>query len=134
MVLLVVYYHVPTSNHNCACISKSFLLLYIIMFLHQTTTLGVLCTCSVCCILSCSYIKPQHFINPIYIKACCILSCSYIKPQLSNEQAHQLVVVYYHVPTSNHNLQVSLPLSVPLYIIMFLHQTTTYSIEVIENQ
>ena len=34
----VVYYHVPTSNHNyLSCIAK-IALLYIIMFLHQTTT------------------------------------------------------------------------------------------------
>lgn len=43
-------------------------------------------------------------------------------------------VVYYHVPTSNHNATVILATTAPLYVIMFLHQTTTYSIEVVDNQ
>ncbi len=34
----VVYHLVPTSNHNCGQSSKIFTLLFIILFLHQTTT------------------------------------------------------------------------------------------------
>ena len=43
-------------------------------------------------------------------------------------------VVCYHVPTSNHNSGLAGCYSPSLYVIMFLHQTTTYSIEVVDNQ
>ena len=36
---LVVYHPIPTSNHNAAMHGCIFILLYIILFLHQTTTL-----------------------------------------------------------------------------------------------
>ena len=167
---IVVYYHVPTSNHNCfylGIISKLLYIimflhqtttlirmlttllqlyiimflhqtttcclfvlpdctLYIIMFLHQTTTLTLLTlnhavlyiimflhqtTTSLCyvhlslsCILSCSYIKPQLQGCIRCWSGCCILSCSYIKPQLFLILSITILVVYYHVPTSNHNL------------------------------
>ena len=80
-------------------------------------------------------------------KVSCILSCSYIKPQPAKNKCYNCVVVYYHVPTSNHNglsiigkaagvVYYHVPTSnhnqdgrkcaaVALYIIMFLHQTTT---------
>ena len=34
----VVYLYIPTSNHNNAEMSKNLFLLYIFIFLHQTTT------------------------------------------------------------------------------------------------
>ena len=34
-----VYYHVPTSNHNNEVTNTNLTGLYVIMFLHQTTTL-----------------------------------------------------------------------------------------------
>ena len=51
------------------------------MFLHQTTTKNLL----------------------LILLFSCILSCSYIKPQQSSGYSHFRNVVYYHVPTSNHN-------------------------------
>ena len=117
------------------------------MFLHQTTTplsasqLGGRCilSCSyikpqLCltfilysesCILSCSYIKPQPNPRKLIIIHGCILSCSYIKPQHSVYVLPCATVVYYHVPTSNHNYRLLWRFSDSLYIIMFLHQTTT---------
>ena len=86
--------------------------LYIIMFLHQTTTTRI-----------------QNIRSN-----CCILSCSYIKPQLLGAKMGIVLVVYYHVPTSNHNILAYVNMLIVLYIIMFLHQTTTYSIEVVDNQ
>ena len=74
------------------------------MFLHQTTTVMLLLLMLLRCILSCSYIKPQ----PDYVDTngspSCILSCSYIKPQLLVCYVLVAYVVYYHVPTSNHNI------------------------------
>ena len=63
-----------------------------------------------------------------------MLSCSYIKPQPLCKVAYFQTVVCYHVPTSNHNLVGVLAVFFLLYVIMFLHQTTTYSIEVVDNQ
>ena len=50
---------------------------------------------------------------------------SYIKPQLSAEPSALLVVVYRTIPTSNHNLWLAIHFTLMLYIILFLHQTTT---------
>ena len=95
------------------------------MFLHQTTTLDLKYAALHSCILSCSYIKPQQILLYIDTAKRCILSCSYIKPQLRSIRRYIFSVVYYHVPTSNHNTCCNVHGSCLLYIIMFLHQTTT---------
>ena len=99
----VVYRTIPTSNHNCACAALRMSGLYIVLFLHQTTT--------VCYLLS--------------LKTSCISYYSYIKPQLRAYEEVYRDVVYRTIPTSNHN---AAPLSkqrARLYIVLFLHQTTT---------
>ena len=144
--------------------------LYIILFLHQTTTVPAPTPCAARCISSFSYIKPQLecFAGCWWLR--CISSFSYIKPQQlfvnhffgrvvyhpfptsnhNNEEASSLVVdvvyhpfptsnhnlgllrdgceavVYHPFPTSNHNTCVGLLVHLMLYIILFLHQTTTY--------
>ena len=144
-------------------------MLYIILFLHQTTTSIVGRFPSKGCISSYSYIKPQlptfaalkllrcissySYIKPQQlrsferVRSCCISSYSYIKPQhchlhnaidivvyhpipTSNhniENANVVLknVVYHPIPTSNHNSVKMLPSATALYIILFLHQTTT---------
>ena len=77
----------------------------------------------------------------------CISYYSYIKPQLHgsmgerygvvyrtiptsnhNVIAHynyELRVVYRTIPTSNHNIITDVSGQIPLYIVLFLHQTTT---------
>ena len=101
--LSVVYHLVPTSNHNREFDTSMYSELFIILFLHQTTTLNrFLCTnpllfiilflhqtttspllligfCS--CLSSCSYIKPQRQAIQAASNARCLSSCSYIKPQ-----------------------------------------------------
>ena len=77
--------------------------LYIIMFLHQTTTVEHIATLWKSCILSCSYIKPQLLCRELYF----VLVVYYHVPT-SNHNSTELdllqpAVVYYHVPTSNHN-------------------------------
>ena len=121
----VVYHLVPTSNHNFYICSKAPYMLFIILFLHQTTTVVSVPVLSRGCLSSCSYIKPQHeavhlllvyrcLSSCSYIKpqrrtrgsACsrrCLSSCSYIKPQLLKSVSLPLPVVYHLVPTSNHN-------------------------------
>ena len=99
--------------------------LYIIMFLHQTTTVSRAAISLMCCILSCSYIKPQL----VYAAHSYHIVVYYHVPT-SNHNLRRFFnkprwVVYYHVPTSNHNCFYLGIISKLLYIIMFLHQTTT---------
>ena len=81
-------------------------LLYIFIFLHQTTTNGVVRLMMISCISLYSYIKPQR---------CCCASWWWF-------------VVYLYIPTSNHNYKAWFDTYAPLYIFIFLHQTTTESI------
>ena len=121
--------------------------MYIVRFLHQTTTTVESYSKYVCCISSVSYIKPQlidigkfcllscissvSYIKPQLCKGkqltttCCISSVSYIKPQLSWCDVRDMWVVYRPFPTSNHNCFSSCLLALTLYIVRFLHQTTT---------
>ena len=129
------------------CIANIFEL-YIILFLHQTTTIDLLYRNTSSCISSFSYIKPQplvsgpfrpmscissfSYIKPqpdIYRCLCkpsCISSFSYIKPQHPSRRWSRPKVVYHPFPTSNHNRGLYQVYSTALYIILFLHQTTTY--------
>ena len=101
---MVVSYSISTSNHNIFRMNIIVKLLYLIPFLHQTTTKSQLLSLQLCCILFHFYIKPQqgqiqrgqewscilfHFyikpqhIPDSYVKALrCILFHFYIKPQL----------------------------------------------------
>ena len=56
-------------------------LLYIVRFLHQTTTSTLRTFEVVSCISSVSYIKPQLYTVFTFTRVCCISSVSYIKPQ-----------------------------------------------------
>ena len=101
------------------------------------------------CILFHFYIKPQPAVCLLTARTCCILFHFYIKPQLipdsyvdnlvvsysistSNHNASQLLnqkpqVVSYSISTSNHNFLVVVFFGNKLYLIPFLHQTTTDS-------
>ena len=60
-LLAVVYRPFPTSNHNGDGNVTEYTSLYIVRFLHQTTTNRLLLVGSARCISSVSYIKPQLF-------------------------------------------------------------------------
>ena len=78
-------------------------MLYIVLFLHQTTTTSPDQRPNAGCISYYSYIKPQHRRHTVYFS----------------------VVVYRTIPTSNHNRSLQTPSELSLYIVLFLHQTTT---------
>ena len=59
----VVYHLVPTSNHNRSIFQCSTAVLFIILFLHQTTTVFNNEKGIECCLSSCSYIKPQRWLG-----------------------------------------------------------------------
>ena len=77
----VVYRPFPTSNHNFVCEWHYNIVLYIVRFLHQTTTFISSNQLYNCCISSVSYIKPQLHQAYDGPSLCCISSVSYIKPQ-----------------------------------------------------
>ena len=56
----------------------------------------------------------------------CISYYSYIKPQPVTLATSKACVVYHTIPTSNHTIITDVFGQTPLYIILFLHQTTTY--------
>ena len=99
------------------------------------------------CSLFCFYIKPQLYCLADCNARGCSLFCFYIKPQQRLERTSRSIVVPYSVSTSNHNnpntisgAQPVVPYSVStsnhninsngldfveLFLILFLHQTTT---------
>ena len=121
----VVYRTIPTSNHNSQMLFAFSKVLYIVLFLHQTTTFhSVYAKCRGCisyysyikpqldsearlaalrCISYYSYIKPQ--LGSLFPGAGngCISYYSYIKPQPTASASENAQVVYRTIPTSNHN-------------------------------
>ena len=77
----VVYVPFPTSNHNQKGIRVYGCLLYMSLFLHQTTTKRGLTNRQPCCICPFSYIKPQRHNEGRNRGHRCICPFSYIKPQ-----------------------------------------------------
>ena len=102
-VFPVVYHTIPTSNHNNRRSESLLSVLYIILFLHQTTTLDHDLLDSLCCISYYSYIKPQQPRHCVSWQDGCISYYSYIKPQLLAQTGIPFQVVYHTIPTSNHN-------------------------------
>ena len=99
----VVYHLVPTSNHNCSLLADSVRKLFIILFLHQTTTMEVARLALAGCLSSCSYIKPQHRWQSLFCKR---VVYHLVPTSNHNDGASSYrgrVVVYHLVPTSNHN-------------------------------
>ena len=123
----VVYPLIPTSNHNLRGSSEGVAELYILWFLHQTTT-NVLGHCSLAgCISFDSYIKPQ-------LNTCIEILKIVVYPLIPTSNHNYIAgvtglpkVVYPLIPTSNHNEQLSDLKNPTLYILWFLHQTTTLS-------
>ena len=145
--VLVVYRTIPTSNHNLISRAKIILSLYIVLFLHQTTTILNLQMFLLCCISYYSYIKPQqinfkldfprvvyrtiptsnhnneHFeFNPNVVVYRTIPTSNH---NLNSRRESDRRVVYRTIPTSNHNRGKRIVILFQLYIVLFLHQTTT---------
>ena len=122
MLYIILFLHQTTTRRNRPCNSRR---LYIILFLHQTTTWE-------CLQVATSPLYIILFLHQTTTQAwapCralgCISSFSYTKPQLLASCTLPWMVVYHPFPTSNHNLLNERVAEVLLYIILFLHQTTT---------
>ena len=105
--------------------------LYLIPFLHQTTTYERCGKNSGGCILFHFYIKPQPARNQLYGGSRCILFHFYIKPQRLVAGYAEIRVVSYSISTSNHNPTSHEEVYNKLYLIPFLHQTTTRCKEIL---
>ena len=100
----VVYRSFPTSNHNCGDIAPWYDKLYIVRFLHQTTT--SYCTLPTDFLLYIvRFLHQTTTMNKLHlIYLSCISFVSYIKPQQFFQASLLDSVVYRSFPTSNHNL------------------------------
>ena len=143
----VVYRTIPTSNHNPSESKARSFSLYIVLFLHQTTTDKPFSTRFLRCISYYSYIKPQHkrdvhyIVGVVYrtiptsnhngwvvrmIKLCVVYRTIPTSNHNRCPTLNKLVgVVYRTIPTSNHNELPVFNIWWKLYIVLFLHQTTT---------
>ena len=121
-LFIILFLHQTTTHRRYRIYRRE---LFIILFLHQTTTARQQNRWNLGCLSSCSYIKPQLPRHFILLFVSCLSSCSYIKPQLANLDWPFATVVYHLVPTSNHNWSSSMYKFGELFIILFLHQTTT---------
>ena len=99
----VVSYSISTSNHNHRVRWQTASRLYLIPFLHQTTTYGGGQLDRLRCILFHFYIKPQLFFYFYGLEPRCILFHFYIKPQPCFMRMGNPAVVSYSISTSNHN-------------------------------
>ena len=99
----VVSYSISTSNHNAVYCFLSLSVLYLIPFLHQTTTQQKKNVSRSGCILFHFYIKPQQGTWYHNVFVCCILFHFYIKPQPCAQPKNPCSVVSYSISTSNHN-------------------------------
>ena len=101
------------------------ILLYIVLFLHQTTTNPHRLNKTSCCISYYSYIKPQldAFLEVYTIVVYRTIPTS--NHNITSTRSGQGAVVYRTIPTSNHNTSRQRTSCEQLYIVLFLHQTTT---------
>ena len=145
---MVVSYSISTSNHNIRVVyfpfdelylipflhqtttypmgKFEFLWLYLIPFLHQTTTRMQGVSVSQSCILFHFYIKPQRFIVCIYGQPVVSYSISTSNHNFARGVLFHSPVVSYSISTSNHNFGFVCECQKWLYLIPFLHQTTTF--------
>ena len=123
--LQVVSYSISTSNHNYPNIIPKSSELYLIPFLHQTTTPPRYIHSCDSCILFHFYIKPQQVFElevKGFVVSYSISTSNHNRTARFNRQGS---VVSYSISTSNHNVSVGDTTSILLYLIPFLHQTTT---------
>ena len=130
----VVYRTIPTSNHNLLLCFYHISLLYIVLFLHQTTTRKLKHRKMVCCISYYSYIKPQQWNQFIVGTDVVYRTIPTSNHNYQGTHYHADWVVYRTIPTSNHNRLLLLEFVSKLYIVLFLHQTTTYNVDIADNQ
>ena len=104
IILSVVYHLVPTSNHNVIVFVYLIVMLFIILFLHQTTTQAIS-----------SASQAQLFII-LFLHQTTTL-------KIRHRPKRPLFIILFLHQTTTYNKGHILP--TVLFIILFLHQTTT---------
>ena len=119
---LIEFLHQTTTDFEHACTNTG---LYLIEFLHQTTTrTGAIWTCRGCILLN-FYIKPQQRVRHVIGHSVVSYWISTSNHNCSSRLSWATSVVSYWISTSNHNGTGSALADALLYLIEFLHQTTT---------
>ena len=144
----VVYRPFPTSNHNLMPMPYPSLALYIVRFLHQTTTFGDYArrmtelyivrflhqtTTDLIRARLAKRLYIVRFLHQTTTKnsqkkhvSSCISSVSYIKPQRCPQWRMPIKVVYRPFPTSNHNM--SIFWSTPLLVVYRPFPTSNHNL------
>ena len=147
---VVVSYSISTSNHNSgvggvagavlylipflhqttthSMLPQKIAVLYLIPFLHQTTTLLRRHNCQGLLYLIPFLHQTTTLLEYTNVNYRCILFHFYIKPQLIARCIKFRAVVSYSISTSNHNYSCCANCCFQLYLIPFLHQTTTINL------
>ena len=99
----VVYRTIPTSNHNVRTDKRAPLRLYIVLFLHQTTTDADIKRYQLKLYIVLFLHQTTTLAELRSAKTSCISYYSYIKPQQHPLGTCFRLVVYRTIPTSNHN-------------------------------
>ena len=123
----VVYGLFPTSNHNCSVTYSKSGLLFMVFFLHQTTTNIIQFWLSALLFMVFFLHQTTTWRGVFPLPSRCLWSFSYIKPQPPGIDGRRRLVVYGLFPTSNHNHDVHRVVHIELFMVFFLHQTTTSS-------
>ena len=122
----VVYLYIPTSNHNVQqAISKLFPVVYLYI---PTSNHNIVFSVSPRKLVVYLYIPTSNHNVTKNAFFLVIVVYLYIPTSNHNGLAYSvcaLGVVYLYIPTSNHNYKAWYDTYAPLYIFIFLHQTTT---------
>ena len=122
----VVYLLFPTSNHNPRSCAWRCFRLYIFCFLHQTTTLVLLCLLPLSCISFVSYIKPQLIDRTKRTNKVVYLLFPTSNHNASSVDSGSPSVVYLLFPTSNHNGRTFSNLQI--YVVYLLFPTSNHNL------
>ena len=126
MNLYVVSYSISTSNHNFVVVNLFFKQLYLIPFLHQTTTLSLILMFPVLLYLIPFLHQTTTLLLTAQKQISCILFHFYIKPQLRSMSISMLIVVSYSISTSNHNVYVDD--SFPVWVVSYSISTSNHNL------
>ena len=148
LYLIEILHQTTTRRRQCCCCQWLYLIeilhqtttsgkatshnsqLYLIEILHQTTTPARLRSMSRCCILSKFYIKPQRNRTRLGSKKVVSYRNSTSNHNHSSSYNTTRRVVSYRNSTSNHNISMFRGVSIMLYLIEILHQTTTDNLDI----
>ena len=122
LLFLILFLHQTTTNTKRNALGE---VLFLILFLHQTTTVSYwrFIRVMLFLILFLHQTTTRLYRSELYL--CCSLFYFYIKPQLNFRRHAHIRVVPYSISTSNHNSFSFYLDFAMLFLILFLHQTTT---------